>query len=81
MVMSFVSLYGPDAHIFADANPFLLFFGFYPVFAGHLNRESAFTIRNVQHTSLSLAMPIKNTIYFPSTLRIVSNSRHQEQTR
>jgi len=37
----------------AGANYFLLFFGFNPVFTGHLNRESAFPIRNVQHKSVA----------------------------
>jgi len=50
---------------FADANYFLLFFGFNPVFTGHLNRESAFPIRNVQHKSVAGSADQKYSIYFP----------------
>jgi len=56
---------------FAGANYFLIFFGFNPIFTGHLNRELAFTIRKVRHTSLSLAVLIKNTVYLPSIVRTV----------
>jgi len=64
MVLMFIS--------FAGANYFLLFFGFNPVFTGHLSRESAFPIRSVQHKSVAGTDDQKYSIfsqYFANSLK------------